>query len=208
MSPDAVFEMFHDWVFKDGNEMPEFFAWGNADIDYLRHTFRRTTSMKARIMIGYMCGSIIDFAKRFCKKIKADTCALIKAYNTLINEEAVQTHNSLDDAVMLAEVYDVVTAMPIQELREKMNGIATVNQSPLPKWNENNFPSGTICIVNKRKIATHHFDNLDAAVEWIITTKIKEDQREAVNVKNTAQKIKRACASKKPYFKCNWRCVE
>lgn len=208
MSPDTVFEMFYDWAFKDANEMPDFFVWGNSDIDFLRHTFRRTTSMKARIAIGYMCGSIIDFAKRFCKRIKAGTCALIKAYNTLIDGEAIQTHNALDDAVMLSEVYNAVITMPIEKLRKKMNGIASVNSPSLPKWDQSNFQTGTICIVNKKKVATHHFDDINAAVEWIIANKIQEDRRETVNKKNTAQRIRRACRNKQPYFSCSWRCVE
>ena len=68
MSPDHVFEMFYDWAFI-ADDTPDFFVWGNSDVDFLRHTFKRTTSRKARMAIGYMCGSATDYAKKFCKTI-------------------------------------------------------------------------------------------------------------------------------------------
>ena len=37
MSPDHVFESFYDWAFAN-DDTPDFFVWGNSDIDFLRHT--------------------------------------------------------------------------------------------------------------------------------------------------------------------------
>lgn len=210
MSPDTVFELFYDWLLTDKEGIPDFFVWGNSDVDFLRHTFRRTTSMKARIAIGYVTGSIIDYAKKFCKKVKIDNCALIKAYNTLIDVNAVQTHNALDDAMMLAKVYQSAESIPVIDLREKMASVIvkkTNSKENTPKaWNHCGFPSGTVCIVRK-KIPTMVFDNISDAATWLINTKIQEDQRDKISHGNVQNKLSHAIASGKQYFGYNWRLI-
>lgn len=210
MSPDAVFELFYDWLLTDKESIPDFFVWGNSDVDFLRHTFRRTTSMKARIAIGYVTGSIVDYAKKFCKKVKADSCSLIKAYNTLIDANAVQTHNALDDAMMLAKVYQSAENIPVTDLRERMANVVVKKVNPkedAPKaWNHCGFPSGTVCIV-KKKIPTMVFDNISDAATWLINTKIQEDQRDKISRGNVQNKLSHAIASGKQYFGCNWRLI-
>ncbi len=210
MSPDAVFELFYDWLLTDKEGMPDFFVWGNSDVDFLRHTFRRTTSMKARIAIGYVTGSIIDYAKKFCKKVKADSCALIKAYNALIDANAVQTHNALDDAMMLAKVYQYAESIPVTDLREKMANVivkkANLKENAPKAWNHCGFPSGTVCIVRK-KIPTMVFDNISDAATWLIDTKIQEDQKDKISHGNVQNKLSHAIASGKQYFGCNWRII-
>lgn len=206
-SVDKVFEEFYDWVFEDANDVPEFYVWGNADIEYLRHTFHNTTSMKARIIMGYMCGDMRDAAKWFNKRSKIKDCALIRAYKSLINDSIVQTHNSLDDAMMLAKVVKITTSITCEELRERMGVTKVEEVTSSIKWTEADFPVGTVCIVNKKKIVVNHFDNLQAATEWLITTKVDAKQQDILNKNNVAQKIKRACLNGKPYFNCKWRLV-
>lgn len=122
MSPDHVFESFYDWALTN-DDTPDFFVWGNSDVDFLRHTFRRTESRKARMAIGYMAGSIIDYAKIFRKRAKVDNCSLIKAYNCLVDAEKTQHHNALDDAVLLFEVYKAVGSMSVTDMKLKIQGI-------------------------------------------------------------------------------------
>lgn len=206
-SADKVFEEFYDWTFDGVDDMPEFYAWGNADIEYLRHTFHNTTSMKARTMMGYMCGDMRNAAKWFSKRTKIKDCALIRAYNLLIDNATIQTHNALDDAMMLAKVVKITDSISVEELREKM-GIKKVKEVvPSVKWTEAEFPAGTVCIVNKKKAVTNHFDSLQAAAEWLITTKVHTKQQDTINENNIAQKIKRACLNGKPYFSCKWRLI-
>lgn len=203
-SADKAFEEFYDWAFDD---MPEFYAWGNADIEYLRHTFHNTTSMKARTMMGYMCGDMRNAAKWFSKRTKIKDCALIRAYNLLIDNAAVQTHNSLDDAMMLAKVVKITDSIPAEELREKMGVKKKEEVAPSVKLNEVEFSVGTVCIVNKKKAVINHFDNLQAAAEWVITTKVGVKQQETINEDNVAKKIKRACLNGKLYFSYKWRLI-
>ena len=211
MSPDHVFEMFYDWAFI-ADDTPDFFVWGNSDVDFLRHTFKRTTSRKARMAIGYMCGSATDYAKKFCKTIKADSCALIKAFNTLVDEEASQTHNALDDAVMLFQVYDIATNIPVSELKEKMSTVVTIKktgtaaQEKIIKWNEMGLDKGTICIINKKGKALQIFKDIEEAADWILNTKISEEQREKTNRNNIKKKIKSAYSGGQ-YYSMAWRIV-
>lgn len=202
-SADKAFEEFYDWAFDDVDDMPEFYAWGNADIEYLRHTFHNTTSMKARTMMGYMCGDMRNAAKWFSKRTKIKDCALIRAYNLLIDNAAVQTHNSLDDAMMLAKVVKITDSIPAEELREKMGVKKKEEVAP----SEVEFSVGTVCIVNKKKAVINHFDNLQAAAEWVITTKVGVKQQETINEDNVAKKIKRACLNGKLYFSYKWRLI-
>ena len=208
MSPDHVFESFFDWALAN-DETPDFFVWGNSDVDFLRHTFRRTESRKARMAIGYMAGSIIDYAKIFCKRVKADSCSLIKAYNGLVDAEKTQNHNALDDAVLLFEVYKAVDSMSVTDMKLKMQDIITVNKpvaAPVVKWNQMGFDKGTICIINGKNVAIQHFADMNEAVEWVLNNKINKDQRETVNLDTIRKNIKRAYSGGR-YFGHNWRIV-
>lgn len=210
MTPDAVFEKLYHWIFASGvNSFPEFYVWGNSDIRFLRNTFKKTTSLEGRFAIGYMCGSISDFAQTFCERIEANGCSLIKAYNYLIDGSAIQTHNALDDACMLAKIYQKTYKIPIEKLREITSDISNTN--PIPpvrlKWNQCGFPIGTICIVKSKKYPLFHFANIDEAVNWLIDNKIQEDQKAFINKDNMKFKVKKAYSNGKPYFGYSWRYV-
>lgn len=216
MSPDHVFESFYDWALAN-DDTPNFFVWGNSDVDFLRHTFRRTESRKARIAIGYIAGSIVDYAKIFCKRVKADRCSLIKAYNALIDGEKEQNHHALDDAVLLFEVYKEVSNMTVTDLQEKMSTVITIKKSKEKKekvsqsvyiaWNKIGFPSGTICIINKHKEAIMHWANLEEAAQWIFNNKINETQKATVTLERVQAKINSAYSCGAQYYGFNWRKV-
>lgn len=67
MSADAVFSKFYDWLFENLDDAPEFLVWGNSDGDFIRHTSRHATALKAKMALGYICGNYRDYAK-MCKK--------------------------------------------------------------------------------------------------------------------------------------------
>ena len=211
MSPDHVFDQFYDWAF-NGDDTPDFFVWGSNDVDFLRHTFIRTESKKARMAIGYMCGSIQDYAKVFCKRAGATTCSVIKAYNGLVDSEKTQNHNALDDAVLLFEVYKAVDSISVTDLKTKMAPFIGAKQKAIPEeepvipWNKMGFPVGTICIINKKKEAMLHWATIDEAAEWVLNTKISPNQRANASLNRIKQKIK-AGYSGHPYCSLSWRIV-
>ena len=219
MSPDTVFEKFYDWAFADISENPEFFCWGNSDASFLRHTFKRTTSYKARVAIGYMTAGVIDYAKRFCQRIKAKQCGLIKAYNGLIDENKEQNHNSLDDAVMLYEIYQVVEASEAEYIKDKMKNYVTIKASAkkenveenpnnnVIKWNYRGFKNGTICIVNAKKEAIHSFDGLKESIDWVMENFVPSNQREVVKRETLEKNIRKAYSGGSLYCGHRWRIV-
>lgn len=216
MSPDSVFENFYDWAFANINENPEFFVWGNSDATFLRHTFKRTTSYKARLAIGYMTAGVIDYAKRFCQRIKTKQCGLIKAYHGLVDENKEQNHNSLDDAVMLYEIYNVAEASDTETLKEKMKDYVVFkttkkdtekNNNAIVKWNNQGFKVGTICIVNSKKEAIHVFEDLNAAINWVMDNFIPADQKNIVKRETLSKNIKNAYANGSMYCGHKWRIV-
>lgn len=210
MNPDAVFEMFYDWAFIN-DDSPDFFVWGDSDVAFLKQTFKRTTSRKARMAIGYVCGSITNYAKKFCKTAKIENCSLIKAVNTLVNKDVVQTHNALDDAVMLCSVYNVVSNISVTELKEKMAFLASPKEEKKTeekiKWTNMGLKKGTICIVNKKGEALQIFATLNEATDWILNNKISDAQRDATNKNRVLRKIQNAYNGGHQYFGFLWRIV-
>lgn len=120
MSADAVFSRFYDWLFENPDDIPEFFVWGGSDGDFVRHTSRHVITLKAKMALGYICGNYRDYAKMCKKELKwADNHSLL---NTLkrFNPSAEQNHNSLDDAVLLKEVYDFISNTSRETLDEML----------------------------------------------------------------------------------------
>lgn len=219
-TPDAVFEAFYDWVFTKDN-LPEFYVWGDSDVGFIQHTFKKTISLKARIALGYMAGGIHNAEKKFHKDIKVDSCALIKAYNTLIDPTYEQNHNALDDAMMLYKVCKYQYSISIEELREKMkdyvaeraannakkqqSNIKKQQQPIVQKWNSMGFASGTVCTVNKKGAVISSFSSLEEAAQWIIDTKANFGP--LGTKERIMTKIKNSYTYGKPYFTLNWRHV-
>lgn len=118
MSADAVFSKFYDWLFENLDDAPEFLVWGNSDGDFIRHTSRHATALKAKMALGYICGNYRDYAKMCKKELKWECNHSL--LNTLrrFNPSAEQNHNSLDDAVLLKEVYDFISNTSRETLDE------------------------------------------------------------------------------------------
>lgn len=102
---EEVFEKLYDWIFdKLEDNYPNFYTWGDRDVEYTRHTFKRTNSFKARFILGYMSGSIRDFSREICRKLKVSNIKMVKFYSCLNKQDNLQNHNSLDDAIMLYNI--------------------------------------------------------------------------------------------------------
>lgn len=214
MSADAVFSRFYDWLFENLDDIPEFLVWGNSDGDFARHTSRHATTLKARIALGYICGNYRDYAKMCKKKLKwADNHSLL---NTLkrFNPSAEQNHNSLDDAVLLKELYNFIENTPREILDEKFadwkktsNNLAFNSTSSQPKWDCAGYPVGTICIINSHKIATYTFQDIESAALWIKENKCKKDNYDNFDLEQTMRKLNKAINCNKAYYGMKWRKV-
>ena len=197
MSPDKVFEMFYDWAFVP-DDTPDFYCWGDSDSSFIQHTFKRTTSRKARMALGYVCGGLIDYHKKFCKSTKLTSCTLIKAYNILLEPEAKQTHNALDDAVMLFDIYKFASGKTLGELRDIMAPIAVQTQKNVSK-------ERYISILNEQNEVVMTFMSLSEATNWYIKNKIKG--KSGFHKERIQNRIKKACDTNGKYANMNWSYV-
>lgn len=161
--------------------------------------------------LGYICGNYRDYAKMCKKELKwADNHSLL---NTLkrFNPSAEQNHNSLDDAVLLKEVYDFISNTSRETLDEMFADWKkkTTNKDIVfaPKWNNAGYPAGTICIVNSKKRATNTFTDVEAAALWLKENKRGPEAYKVFNLENTMKNIEKAIKSGNHYYGMSWRRV-
>lgn len=212
MSPNEVFYEFYKWVFNYTPD-PEFYTWGETDISFLRHTFKRCDFFNSKLIIGWMCGGIIDYSKKFCKMIGRKHCKLINAYKC-INPEAEQTHNSLDDAVMLKEIYNICqdgneARRIFKDLIYPSPDEVVALSGTAPKWSKMNYPIGTICMIAEKSApATRVFDSRDDAINYVIETyqNLPMNEEKALIRRNTiAAGLKKATNNNKKWYGFLWR---
>ncbi len=220
LDPTTVFNSFYDWVWKD-DDLPTFYTWGLTDIDFIRRTFYRTDSRKARTILGYMSGGIKDLSDKFCKSIKVNSCSLVKAYNNLFSSNYIQTHNSLDDAVMLWDVANQMNVLSTEELRSKMEyfikernknnnhtnknllEVDSKETEVLKNFADYNLPVGTVCIIKKGKLFKQFISFTEAAA-WTLENVFTEKGRKDVALESIERGIKKACNQQKLYCSIRW----
>lgn len=214
MTPDSVFSQFYDWVFKNQSDIPEFIVWGDSDTDFAKHTCHHVETLKAKMVLGYICGNTKNYAKVCKKNLKwASNHSLI---NTLkrFNPSAEQNHNSLDDAILLKELYNFIENTPREILDEKFadwkktpNNSAFNPVPPQPKWDHAGYPVGTICIINSHKVATCTFQDIESAALWLKENKCKKDNYDNFNLEQTMRKLNTAVNCNQSYYGMKWRKV-
>ena len=211
-SAEQVFESFYDWAFSNSEIIPNFYVWGNSDYSFIQHTCRKTNSLKARMALGYIAGSMQNYAK-VCKKYlrwATDNHSLLKTLQKF-NPEAEQNHNALDDAVMLKQVYDFMNENSREQLSEIFNDWSKnpVSQE-IPKTEEEkitiaDLPAGTIYIKTNRKKISHTFANVREAATWLRENKCKNQAYDDFNFETTMNKIIKSCRNGSMYYNIKWR---
>lgn len=206
-SPEEVFNKFFDFCFEDcGDDIPEFYCYGNCDTDFIKATFRKTNSFKAKAILGYMNTDMKDFApavKVHFGLIKLINLAKVCEY--FRGEKIVQTHNSLDDAKMLKEVYEGcknekasdVDANVFMEYKE-----ITTDQI---EYEDTRFDVFCCPTKNFEEERTKKFENLKEAVEYVKSYDKSMRNNPSVNVNNVAKRIKKSYNTKKQYNYYYWK---
>lgn len=172
-----------------------FYSYGDNDVDFLKNSLRNVHDDFALVVAALMIATMKDYSTTV-REYFHGTVSLIKAYNYLQDLENKQNHNALEDAKMLAEVFvktadkEPLTANPFTEKQ-------IVNYT---------FPSGKFFCKGIGKNAKEKaFYNIQEAMEWLISTKIKADAREAVHRDKMAIKIIKAIKKKDTYMGYKWR---
>ena len=204
-SANEVFEKLFDFCLQD-EEAPTFYCYGDSDTAFAKATLEKmATSFKAKSMLSYIYANLIDF----CPAVRVhfgihSSVKLIKVAEYYKKEEMVQTHNALDDALLLKYVFEQVQehdeefdAFPEYKAQKAVKAIAKAENKPAT--------TGDLIIfrMKKGKVAETYYSLQDAIV-WVIEHKIPESQRNAVNAENIGKKIKSAAMNHKQYCKITW----
>ena len=110
-SSDTVFSFFYRWLQEDNSNI-EFYCYGNSDIDFVKKNLQKTKNFEAQAalsMIGMSLNDYSQFVKKHFGLIKPIGLVKVLAYYRGV-ESIEQTHDALDDAIFLKELFDFIEA--------------------------------------------------------------------------------------------------
>ena len=197
---DSVMRDFYQWCTIQETYLNKwhFYSYGDSDIDFLKHTLQNVISENALIITALMIATMKDYSKDVTKYFHGTT-SLIKAFNYLKELDNKQKHNALEDAKMLAEVYS------------KISNQAPLEENPFKMTREEQeahytFPSGRFfCKGMGKNSKEKEFADIHEAIEWIIKTNIRIEDRENVHRDRMATKIMKAIRKQSNYIGYKWR---
>ena len=173
-----------------------FWSYSDADKIFLQHTLRNANTEKSILMTSFLIANLKDYSKEV-KKYFHCPVSLIKAFNYIQHMEQTQNHNALEDAKMLAEVYN------------KIVGQQPLSSNPFANCIEKTaytFPSGRFfCRTTGKKAKEIEFPCVEDAIEWLIEKHIKIEDRDAVHRDRIAIKIMKAIKKHNTYMGYKWR---
>lgn len=183
-TPDEVFLQFFKWLEETNpiGDKLQFICYGNLDTVFASHTLKNIqSSYLAQAALSLIALHTVDYSVSVKNYFGLNKhIALVKVAQYLQpDKEILQTHNALDDAIMLKQVYDCI-----------QQGL-TVDELML-----NDYKTHIECY-DKDHNYKETFSTLPAAVNWLITemrmpsgTKSKR----VINaIKNASQKDKLYC---------------
>lgn len=182
-SADEAFIHFFNYLATNGDDKPpQYYCYGDTDVDFLRHTMNYMTDVYAYTLAQAMSNSLIDYSKDVKTFfVSPHRIALRKVYNLIKEEENDQKHDALEDAMMLAEVVEkmkskcrpednaVLAAMPAQAKPAHKKAPEMFLEWPNNMWDADTRATPTnwqVCATCNDK--TKYFDSLDTAALWAI----------------------------------------
>ena len=205
-SLDIILKNFFEYLKKheDGNCI--FYCYGNCDIKFIDKAYKKATSFEAKAALGLLHMGLKDYAptvQMHYGLVKA--IGLQKVINHIRGTEAEQHHNSLEDAIMLKEVYDTIHDQPREvdnyDFAEWRITELPVSKNPVARMRRELSEETTIFMSadKKGKKIYGQYATMDEAVENIMQiakmTNVtpKTATRVANKIKNAAQQNKRYC---------------
>lgn len=197
---NTIFDLFYIWCKEQEENLAKwhFYSYGDGDIDFLKHSFCNLTDEKPMIVASYMIATMKDYSKDVTKYFHGTT-SLIKAFNYLKELDDKQKHNALEDAKMLAEVYSKISnKTPLEE-----NPFKAAREEQEAHYT---FPSGRFfCKGLGKNAKEREFVDIHEAIEWIINTNIRIEDRENVHRDRMATKIMKSIRKHSNYMGYKWR---
>lgn len=222
-SSDEVFTKFYDWLVPDESKV-QFFCYGNADLGFIRKNLNKATTVKAQMALSVLALHLVDYSKcveRHFGLIKSISLKKVLAYYRQV-AEVEQSHNALEDALFLKEIYD------------RINDEDDVVECPFPGYEKplkpEVTPKPTINISRKLNITTDKFmdetmefdvlqtsskkggtiikrlSGKEATLNYIISTMSAETQ-EVAQPRNVASRLIRASTRNEQYCGRWWKIV-
>ena len=221
-SADEAFNQLFDFIElnNDGKE-PVYYCYGNTDTDFIKHTVKYMEDTRACICAQAIQGTMIDYAATVKKFFIAKSdLALRKVYMLIQSQEnLVQKHDALEDALMLQTVVenlhdkckpedkDTILAMPSQR-RPKEKKAPTLFQSwnTQTKWEANTNADEEHWMfkcVDQHSGQVKYFNDINTAALWIIKYIARNVSPKKVDA---VQRIERAVISAFENKKCRYNC--
>lgn len=169
LEPNIVFSNMFDWILKDSaNDKNEFYCYGNCDVKFIKTNFNKSTNFKAGAMLGFIRSSLIDYAPRV--KAHYGLCTPInlgKIADHIRGYAVSQTHNALDDALLLKFVFEEVESTPTDftciDLDEYRQGFKQLDDK------EPEFETGVYMYNNKSHTKLFmKFADMSAAIQCVM----------------------------------------
>ena len=196
---DSAMRDFADWCYdlEESTYKQKFYSYGATDVNFLAASFPTLSTNKAINIVSYMMVTMEDYSENATLFFNGPT-SLIKAYN-YFEEEKRQKHNALEDAKMLANIFD----------RIQFN--KPLDEYPFKKKEEINFnwPSGVFfCKAGGKNAKEHKFNDSHMAVEWLIKNRIGIKRRAEIHRDRIAKNIMKAIRKKSTYMGYSWRRIK
>lgn len=216
-SQDEAFSMFYEWI--DKTQPCKFYCYGSSDKIFIERTRSAIESFEAQVAMGLVYTNLIDYTEHLKKRYSIDNeVALIKVYNHYTKENTTQSHNALEDAILLKTVYSKthdnnreeafveyrdkpIKKVNTNKIAEKTTKESTVQEQqkpkPKPKKKKPRYYSCPICA--KRNDEIYYFCSYKDAAEWC-----KIQQYNPSDTPLIAKRIKKALKKDDKYMGFNW----
>ena len=221
-SLDDVFSSFFYWVLNHNNGTAcQFYCYGNTDLAFVHKAVKKAKTINAQMSLSLILSNLINYApavKNHFGLVKE--ISLIKVVNYYRGYEVKQTHDALEDAEFLKEVFEAVNRegkveghpFPDYEPQTKVAPTSVVTQ-PNSAHLGMDPKERKILIANTERIYAystetnclkHVFRSFAEACDWLCT-KIRKSMP-GYKRDNTAlsKKIIWAAINKLPYQNLTW----
>lgn len=229
-SADEAFSQLHSFVNENSdNDFPEFYCYGNSDKGFIEATIKKMGNMSSILFANNLMHSLQDFSTQVKHSFKVDCeVSLKKIYTLIMEEEIVQKHDALEDAIMLSEVASHLKEEYSDEDRIKLSELKVIKDNPYKnrvnkkapdiwyEWiclhkdqlhsantnaDENKY--ACYCKTNKR---IKYFDSYETAALWAIRflSVPNRSPKNPDHVKNVVKNIDKAIKLERKYANIRW----
>ena len=184
---DVAFNALFDFILMNEDDEPsEFYCYGDCDKRFIERTIVGMTDTRAIMFAKGLYQSLKDFSKNVKQFFETEnSISLRKIYMLIAHiDDFEQTHDALEDAIMLNEVinhlYEVCSKSDI-EIIKSMKSVprpcppgTTKAPKKFVEWPNDLWAAETDADENNWYISatsgphTKYFDTMDTAVMWII----------------------------------------